>query len=216
MKKLIAEATATFMMVFCGTGAMIADQQTGGAVTHVGVALTWGLIVMAMIYAFGDTSGAHMNPAVSIGFAIAKRFPVKSLPSYIIAQFAGALLASRVLKLLFPTSPLLGATMPAGTEMQSFVLEFFLTFILMLVIMAVAHGSKEQGQLAGLAIGAVVGLEAIFAGPICGASMNPARSFAPALISGHLEHLWIYITAPFIGAVLAIPVWKYFIAGAKT
>jgi aquaporin Z len=213
MKKSIAEVTGTFIMVFCGTGAMIADQQSGGAVTHVGVAITWGLVVMSMIYALGDVSGAHMNPAVSIGFVLAKRFPLKSLPPYIIAQVAGALLASLVLKLLFPTSSLLGATLPSGSEMQSFVLEFFLTFFLMLVIMTVAHGSKEQGQFAGLAIGAVVGLEAMFAGPICGASMNPARSFAPAIVSGHLEHLWLYIVAPIAGAALAIPVWRYLIAG---
>jgi aquaporin NIP len=215
MRKYIAELTGTFIMVFCGTGAMIADQQSSGAVTHVGVAITWGLIVMAMIYALGDVSGAHMNPAVSIGFVVAKRFPLKTLPTYIAAQVAGALLASFTLKLLFPTSPLLGATMPAGSEMQSFVLELFLTFFLMLVIMTVAHGSKEQGEFAGIAIGAVVGLEAMFAGPICGASMNPARSFAPALFSGHLEHLWLYIAAPIIGAVLAIPVWKYLLAGNR-
>jgi len=213
MRKYIAELTGTFIMVFCGTGAMIADQQSGGAVTHVGVAITWGLVVMSMIYALGDVSGAHMNPAISIGFVVAKRFPLKSLPPYIIAQVVGALLASLVLRLLFPTSPLLGATLPAGSEMQSFVLEFFLTFLLMLVVMAVAHGSKEQGQFAGLAIGAVVGLEAMFAGPICGASMNPARSFAPAIVSGHPEHLWLYIVAPVAGAVLAIPVWRYLIAG---
>ncbi|MEO8885519.1 MAG: aquaporin [Mucilaginibacter sp.] len=215
MKKYIAELTGTFIMVFCGTGAMIADQQSGGAVTHVGVAITWGLIVMSMIYALGDVSGAHMNPAVSIGFVIAKRFPLKSLPPYIIAQVAGALLASFVLKLLFPTSPLLGATMPLGSEMQSFVLELLLTFFLMLVIMTVAHGSKEQGQFAGMAIGAVVGLEAMFAGPICGASMNPARSIAPAIVSGHLEHLWLYIAAPVAGAILAIPVWKFLIAKSE-
>jgi len=215
MRKYIAEVTGTFIMVFCGTGAMIADQQSGGAVTHVGVAITWGLVVMSMIYALGDVSGAHMNPAVSIGFVVAKRFPLKLLLPYIAAQVAGALLASFMLKLLFPTSPLLGATMPTGSEMQSFVLELLLTFFLMLVIMTVAHGSKEQGQFAGIAIGAVVGLEAMFAGPICGASMNPARSIAPAIVSGHLEHLWLYIAAPIAGAGLAIPVWKYLVAGSK-
>ncbi len=209
LRKYTAELLGTFILVFCGCGAMVIDQQTGGAITHVGVAITWGLIVMGLIYALGDVSGCHINPAVSIAFTLAGRFKAIHLPGYIASQLAGALLASMVLKLLFPSSPLLGATMPAGTEMQSFILELLLTFILMLVIMQVAHGSKEQGQAAAIAIGAIVGLEAMFAGPICGASMNPTRSLAPALISGHFEHLWIYLTAPFFGAALAIPLWRY-------
>lgn len=209
MRNYVTEFIGTFALVFCGTGAVIIDQTSGGAVTHAGVAITFGLIVMSMIYALGNISGAHINPAVSIAFTIAKRFPVRQLPGYIVSQLAGALLASLALKYLFPANELLGATMPAGTEMQSFVLELILTFFLMLVIISVAVGSKEQGMFAGLAIGAVVGLEAMFAGPICGASMNPARSLAPALISGHLEHLWIYLVAPVGGASLAIPVWKY-------
>jgi aquaporin NIP len=209
MRNYVAEFIGTFALVFCGTGAVIIDQQSGGAVTHVGVAITFGLIVMSMIYALGNISGAHLNPAVSIAFTIAKRFPVKQLPGYIISQLAGALLASFTLKYLFPANELLGATMPVGTEMQSFVLELILTFFLMLVIISVAVGSKEQGMFAGLAIGAVVGLEAMFAGPVCGASMNPARSIGPALVSGHLQHLWLYVVAPVIGAVLAVPAWKY-------
>lgn len=212
MKKYVAELIGTFILIFCGTGAMVIDQQTAGAVSHVGVAITWGLTVMALIYSIGNISGCHINPAVSIAFAIAGRFKARLLPGYIISQLAGALLASLTLKYLFPTSPLLGATLPAGTEMQSFILELLLTFFLMLVIMNVAHGSKEQGQFAGIAIGAVVGLEAMFAGPICGASMNPVRSIAPAIVSGHLEHFWIYMVAPVAGAALAIPVWKYLIA----
>ncbi len=197
-------------MFFCGTGAIVIDQQSGGTVTHVGIAITFGLIVMSMIYSLGNISGAHLNPAVSIAFAIAKRFPLKQLPGYIISQLTGALLASLVLKFLFPANGLLGATMPAGTEIQSFILELILTFFLMLVIMNVAEGSKEQGMFAGLAIGGVVALEAMFAGPVCGgALMNPARSFAPAVISGHTEHLWLYLTAPVLGAVMSIPVWKY-------
>jgi aquaporin NIP len=212
MRKYIAELIGTFILVFCGTGAMVIDQQTGGSVSHVGVAITWGLIVMSSIYSIGNISGCHINPAVTIAFAMAGRFKARLLPGYIVSQFAGALLASLTLKFLFPNSSLLGATMPAGSEIQSFMLELFLTFFLMLVIMNVAHGNKEQGQFAGMAIGAVVGLEAMFAGPICGASMNPARSFAPALISGHLEHLWLYLVAPIMGAALAIPVWKYLTA----
>ncbi|MDB5114890.1 MAG: family channel protein [Mucilaginibacter sp.] len=205
----MAELIGTFILVFCGTGAMVIDQQTGGAVSHIGVSITWGLIVMSLIYSIGSVSGCHINPAVSIAFTLAGRFKARLLPGYIVSQLVGALLASLTLKLLFPTSLLLGATLPAGSEMQSFILELLLTFFLMLVIMNVAHGSKEQGQFAGIAIGAVVGLEAMFAGPICGASMNPARSIAPAIVSGHLDHLWLYIAAPVAGAALAIPVWKY-------
>lgn len=209
MRKLAAEFLGTFTMVFCGTGAMIIDQQSNGAVTHVGVAITWGLIVMVMIFALGDVSGAHMNPAVSIAFVIARRFKMSLLPGYIASQTGGALLASITLRFLFPTSPLLGATLPAGSALQSFVLEILLTFFLMLVIMQMVHGSKERGMYAGIAIGAVVGLEAMFAGPICGASMNPVRSIAPAIVSGHLEHLWVYLSAPVIGAALAIPTWLF-------
>lgn len=215
MKTYITELIGTFALVFCGTGAVIIDQQSGGAVTHVGVAVTFGLIVMSMIYSLGNISGAHINPAVSIAFTISGRFPVKHLPGYIGSQLGGALLASFTLKFLFPASKLLGSTMPAGTEMQSFVLELILTFFLMLVILNVAIGSKEQGMFAGLAIGAVVGLEAMFAGPICGASMNPARSIAPAVVSGHFEHLWIYIIAPGAGAALAVPTWKYLTHNGK-
>ena len=209
MRNYIAELIGTFALVFCGTGAIIIDQQSGGLVTHAGVAITFGLIVMSMIYSLGDISGAHLNPAVSIAFTVAGRFPAAKLPGYVISQLAGGLLASFILKLLFVSNILLGATMPAGAEMQSFVLELILTFFLMLVIFSVAAGSKEQGMYAGLAIGSVVALEAMFAGPICGASMNPARSIAPAIVSGHMEHLWIYVAAPVLGAILAIPLWKY-------
>jgi len=208
MNKLTAEFIGTFALVFCGTGAVIVDQETHGAVTHVGIAMTFGLIVMCMIYAFGNISGAHLNPAVSIAFTIARKFPVKQLLPYIVSQLAGAVAASLILKLLFPANVLLGATLPAGTPMQSFILEFLLTFFLMLVIINVATGSKEQGMFAGVAIGSVVLLEAMFAGPICGASMNPARSLAPAVISGHLKNLWVYLVATPVGAMTAIPVWK--------
>lgn len=209
MKKYIAELIGTFALVFCGTGAIVINQESGGAVTHVGIAITFGLIVMSMIYALGNVSGAHINPAVSIAFTVAGKFPVKRLTPYIVAQFAGALLASGTLKLLFPANQFLGATIPAGSDMQSFVLELLLTFFLMLVILNVAHGSKEQGMFAGLAIGGVVALEAMFAGPICGASMNPARSIGPALVSMNLQSLWLYIAAPIVGACAAVPVYNY-------
>jgi aquaporin Z len=164
---------------------------------------------MAMIYALGDISGAHLNPAVSIAFALSGRFKAFELLPYIVSQLAGAFLASFILHYLFPASDTLGVTLPAGTEMQSAILEFILTFFLMLVIIHVATGSKEKGMFAGLAIGSIVLLEAMFAGPICGASMNPARSISPAIVSGHTEHLWIYILAPILGAALAIPTWKF-------
>ena len=209
MRKYVSELIGTFALVFCGTGAIIINQQTNGEVSHAGIAMTFGFIVMVMIYALGNISGTHLNPAVTIAFTLAKKFQIKQLFSYIISQLAGAILASIVLKYLFPTNETLGATLPAGTQLQSFILEFILTFFLMFVIINVATGSKEQGIVAGLAIGSTVLLEAMFAGPICGASMNPARSIAPALISGHMEHLWIYIVATITGAALAIPVWAF-------
>jgi aquaporin NIP len=209
IQKSIAEIIGTFALVFCGTGAIIIDNLTKGGVTHVGVAITFGLVVMAMIYGLGDVSGAHLNPAVSIAFALAGRLPLKSLGIYLASEIVGAFLASLTLRLLFPTDELLGSTLPAGSAWQSFILELLLTFFLMLVIMGVATGSKEQGLFAGIAIGSVILLEAMFAGPICGASMNPARSLAPAVVSGHLENLWVYLIAPIIGAALAIPIWKY-------
>lgn len=216
IRKSISELIGTFALVFCGTGAIVIDQQTGGGVTHVGVAITFGLIVMAMIYTLGEISGAHLNPAVSIAFTLAGRLPVKALGFYIISQIAGAFLASITLKLLFPANDLLGTTLPAGTALQSFVLEFLLTYFLMLVIINVATGPKEQGLFAGIAIGSVILLEAMFAGPICGASMNPARSLAPAVVSGHTEALWVYLIAPITGAALAIPTWKYLDAKSQS
>ena len=209
LKKCVAELIGTYALVFCGTGAIIINQESNGAVTHVGIAITFGFIVMSMIYALGNISGAHLNPAVSIAFVLAGRFSIKELLPFIVSQSVGALLASLTLRYLFPANELLGATLPAGSVSQSFILEFLLTFFLMLVIINVATGSKEQGMFAGLAIGSVVLLEAMFAGPICGASMNPARSLAPAIVSGHLEHLWIYLVATTMGAIVAIPIWKY-------
>jgi aquaporin Z len=183
---------------------MTINEVTGGTVTHVGIAFTWGLIVMAMIYAFGETSGAHFNPAVSIAFAYAKKFSWKEVPKYIIAQVLGAFLASLILWVLFPASETLGATIPTVDVWRAFILEFLLTFFLMVVIINVSTGSKEIGVVAGIAIGGVVLLEAMFAGPITNASMNPARSIAPAIVSGNLQHLWMYIFAPILGALLAV------------
>ncbi|MDC1198359.1 MIP family channel protein [Flavobacteriaceae bacterium] len=203
-KRFISEIIGTFALVFCGTGAMVINDFTGGTVTHVGVAITFGLIVMGMIYAFGDISGAHMNPAVTIGFAYAKKFPWKEVPAYVLAQLIGAFLASGILLYLFPESQTLGATLPGLSALKVFILEIILSFFLMVVIINVSTGSKEIGLVAGIAIGSVVLLEAMFAGPITGASMNPARSIAPAVVSGNIADLWIYIFAPIIGCVLAV------------
>jgi aquaporin Z len=208
MKKYIAEFTGTFALVFCGTGAIIINEQTGGQIGHAGIAITFGLIVMAMIYSFGNSSGAHFNPAVTIAFWAAKLLPKKEVLPYIVSQTAGAFLATFTLKILFPENINLGSTIPAGTALQSFILEVILTFILMLVILSTSQGSKELGIMAGLAIGATVLLEAMFAGPICGASMNPARSLAPAILSGNIHTLWIYLSAPVIGAILSVMVWQ--------
>jgi aquaporin Z len=203
-KRFISEIIATFALVFCGTGAMVINDFTGGTVTHVGVAITFGLIVMGMIYAFGDISGAHMNPAVTIAFAYAKKFPWKDVPLYVLAQLIGAFIASGLLLYLFPDSQTLGATLPQLSAIKVFIFEIILSFFLMVVIINVSTGSKEIGVIAGIAIGSVVLLEAMFAGPITGASMNPARSIAPALVSGNLADLWIYIFAPIIGCLLAV------------
>jgi len=201
MKKYFAEFLGTFGLVFAGTGAIVIDDLSRGSITHVGVALTFGLIVLAMIYTFGDISGAHLNPAVTLGFWAARRFPGQDALAYVASQVAGAVAASSLLRLLFPLHPTLGATLPAGSDLQSFVLEAVLTFFLMLTILNVSTGAKEKGITAGVAVGAVIALEAMFAGPICGASMNPARSFAPALVSGNFGHLWIYLLAPPLGAL---------------
>jgi aquaporin Z len=209
MRVYITELLGTFILIFCSTGAIIINQQTEGAIGHIGIAITTGLTVMTLIYAFGSISGAHFNPAVTISFTLAGKSPLKNLVPCIIAQLTGAIAASLALKILFPFSTYLGATIPSGSSIQSFVLELFLSFFLMLVIITVSHGSKEQGMFAGLAIGATVLLEAMFAGPISGASMNPVRSIAPALVSGHLEYLWIYVIATVTGALLAVPVWNY-------
>jgi aquaporin Z len=190
--------------VFTGTGAIVINDASGGGVSHVGVALTFGLIVLAMIYAVGDVSGAHLNPAVTLGFCLARRFPARQVLPYVVSQLIGALAASAFLRLLFPSHQTLGATLPANSPWQSFALEIVLTMFLMFVILSVSTGAKEKGVMAGVAVGAVIALEALFAGPISGASMNPARSLAPAMVAGNVEHLWVYILAPIAGAAISV------------
>jgi len=203
-KKLIAEFLGTFALVFAGTGAIVINEVSGGAITHVGIALTFGLIVLAMVYTLGDISGAHINPAVTISFFVARRFPGRNVLPYIISQCAGAIGASAVLRLLFPQNAMLGATIPAGSSLQSFFLELILSALLMFVILGVSTGAREKGITAGIVVGSVIALEAMFAGPICGASMNPARSLGPALVGLQLQSLLIYLLAPTVGASIGV------------
>jgi MIP family channel proteins len=207
-RKLVAEAIGTFALVFAGTGAIVVNEVMGGMITHVGIALVFGLVVMAMIYAVGDISSAHFNPAVTVGFWLAGRLGVGEVAPYILSQSGGALLASLLLRGIFPDATTLGATLPTGGILPAFVLEIVMTFFLMFVIIHVATGSKEQGLMAGMAIGATVTLDALFGGPISGASMNPARSLAPALVSLNVNDLWIYLTAPWIGAAIAVGAYR--------
>lgn len=206
MRAYFAEFIGTYALVFCGTGAIIINDISQGVVGHQGIAITFGAIVMVMIYALGAVSGAHINPAVSIAFSFTNRFDYKHLMPYCIAQIMAALCASLTLAFLFPSHETLGATIPYGSWQQSFVLEAILSYFLMLVILMVSQ-NKVLHSFAGIAIGGTVLLEALFAGPITGASMNPARSIAPALVSGNTNLLWVYIFAPILGALIATGTW---------
>ena len=203
MKKYLAEFIGTYALVFFGTGAMTVESMHPN-IGVFGIAAAFGIVVMTMIYTFGETSGAHINPAVTIGFAFSGRFDKKEVFPYILSQVLGAIAASFTLKLLFPALALYGNTIPSDGWLQSFILEFILTFILMLVILKVSSGSKETGTIAAIAIGGTVLIEALVFGPITGASMNPARSIAPALASGNYTDLWLYIVSPIFGALAAI------------
>jgi MIP family channel proteins len=204
MKRYAAEAFGTFSLVFAGTGAIIVNDVSDGSVTHVGIALTFGLVVMAMVYGVGNISGAHVNPAVTIGLWAARRFNGRDVAPYVVSQLVGAALASGLLRLMFPEHPNLGATLPAGALWQSFLLEIVLTCTLTFVVLSVSTSTAKRRIVAGLAVGGVVGLGALWAGPISGASMNPARSIAPAVVSGELTALWVYVVAPVVGSLLAI------------
>lgn len=205
----LAEALGTFALVFAGCGAIVVDGLYGGVLGHLGVCAVFGLVVTVMIYAVGNISGAHINPAVSIAFFIAGRLNGRLLLPYIGSQLAGALIAAALLRFLFPEHTSLGATLPSGSTTQSFVLEVVISFLLMFVILNVSTGHMEKGIMAGVAVGATVALAALFAGPVSGASMNPARSLGPALVSGQLESLWIYLTAPVLGTILAYPTCRW-------
>jgi MIP family channel proteins len=206
---LVAEALGTFGIVFAGCGAIMIDALSHGQITHVGVGLVFGLIVAAMISAFGHISGAHFNPAVTLGFVVARHFPLRRLLGYWAAQTLGAVLAAVFLRVLVGNAVHLGATLPVGNPLQAAGLEGILTAGLMVVIMAVATDTRAVGQAAAFAIGATVGLEALFAGPISGASMNPARSFGPALVSGTWTAQWVYLVAPLSGAVVGALLYRW-------
>ena len=208
MRALAAEAIGTFALVFAGAGAIVVDARTH-ALGHVGVAITFGLVIMAMIYAVGHVSGAHFNPAVTFAFALTRHFPWMRAATYWVAQVAGAVLAALLIRSSLGNDAHLGATLPSGSQGQSFVWELVLTFFLMFVIMAVATDTRAVGEAAAIAIGGTVGLDAMFGGPISGASMNPARSIGPALVGGDLHALWLYVLAPLAGAALGGLAYQY-------
>jgi MIP family channel proteins len=207
-RKLVAEAIGTFALVFAGPGAIVINAETGSP-GHIGIAITFGLVIMAMIYATGHISGAHFNPAVTFAFAVTRHLPWPLAAGYWGAQLAGGIAASLFLRALFGDVAHLGATLPRGSDGQSFALEIALTFFLMFVIISVATDVRAVGQAAAIAIGGTIGLEAMFAGPISGASMNPVRSLAPALVSWTWESQWLYVLGPAFGAVLGALAYQF-------
>jgi MIP family channel proteins len=213
-RALVAELIGTFALVFAGAGAVMVDAKTH-ALGHVGVALSFGLVIMAMIYAVGHISGAHFNAAVTFAFALTRHFPWPRALAYWCAQFLGALTAAAILRGSLGHIAHVGATLPSGSQAQSFLWELVTSFFLMFVIMAVATDTRAVGEAAAIAIGGTIGLDAMFAGPISGASMNPMRSLGPALVSGNLHALWLYILAPIAGASLGALAYQ-FVRGEQT
>lgn len=207
LKRSIAETLGAFALTFTGCAAIIVNSIHEGSVGNVGISMVFGLIVMTMVVAIGETSGAHINPAVTTGFLLAGRMKTTDAVAYWIAQSIGAILAALSLRAMFSGQDVLGVTNPSGSDVQSLALEAVMTFFLMFVILCVATGSKEQGLMAGIAIGGIIGLEALLGGPVSGASMNPARSLGPALVAGDVAKLWIYIVGPVVGSAIAVPAW---------
>jgi MIP family channel proteins len=208
VRALAAELIGTFALVFAGAGAIMVDAKTH-ALGHVGVAIVFGLVIMAMIYAVGHVSGAHFNPAVSFAFGLTRHFPWQRVAAYWTAQAAGALVAAAILRGSLGDGAHVGATLPAGSQGQAFLWESILTFFLMFVIMSVATDARAVGEAAAIAVGGTVGLDAMFGGPVTGASMNPARSLGPAVVSGDLHALWLYIAAPLVGASLGALAYQF-------
>jgi aquaporin NIP len=213
-RALVAELIGTFALVFAGAGAVMVDAKTH-ALGHVGVALSFGLVIMAMIYAVGHISGAHFNAAVTFAFALTRHFPWPRALAYWCAQFLGALTAAAILRGSLGNIAHVGATLPSGSQAQSFLWELVLSFFLMFVIMAVATDTRAVGEAAAIAIGGTIGLDAMFGGPVSGASMNPMRSLGPALVSGNLHALWLYIVAPIAGTSLGALAYQ-FVRGEQT
>ena len=208
LRAVAAEAIGTFALVFAGCGAIMVDAETG-ELGQVGIALSFGLVIMVMIYAVGHVSGAHFNPAVTFAFALTRHFPWSRAVYYWLAQVVGAVAAAVFLRLSLGDIANIGATQPSGSNAQSFVWELLMTALLMFVIMAVATDTRAVGEAAAIAVGGTIGLCALFGGPISGASMNPARSLGPALVSGELNALWIYIMAPILGASAGAVLYAY-------
>jgi aquaporin NIP len=213
-RSALAEAVGTFALVFAGCGAIMVDS-TSHALGHVGVAISFGLVIMVMIYALGHISGAHFNPGVTFAFALTRHFPWPRVGVYWAAQLAGALAAALVLRGSLGDVAHVGATLPAGSNGQAFLWEGVLTFFLMFVIMAVATDTRAVGEAAAIAIGGTVGLDAMFGGPVTGASMNPARSLAPAIAGGDFSSIWVYIAAPLLGAAVAAVTYQFLRAGQE-
>jgi aquaporin NIP len=211
---LVAEFIGTFALVFAGAGAVMVDAKTG-KLGHLGVAITFGLVIMAMIYAVGHISGAHFNGAVTFAFALSRHFPWPRAAIYWAAQLAGAITAALLLRASLGNIADVGATLPSGSQAQSFLWELIMTFFLMFVILAVATDTRAVGEAAAIAIGGTIALDAMFGGPISGASMNPMRSAGPAIVSGNLHALWLYIAAPIVGASLGALAYQ-FVRGEPT
>jgi MIP family channel proteins len=208
MRAHLAEGLGTFALIFFGCGAIAVGAQSG-QLGHPAVAVAFGLVIAVMIYALGHISGAHFNPAVSVGFAVGRHFPWSRAATYSLAQIAGATLGALALRVMLGADADLGVTQPSGSELQSLAWEGLLTFFLMLVITAVATDTRAVGEAAALAIGGTVALGALVGGPISGASMNPARSLGPALVAGDLTAIWIYLIGPVVGAIGAALVYRY-------
>ncbi|BAT74828.1 hypothetical protein LR48_Vigan01g040500 [Vigna angularis] len=208
LQKLVAEVVGTYFLIFAGCAAVVVNKNNDNVVTLPGISIVWGLVVMVLVYSVGHISGAHFNPAVTIAFASTKRFPWKQVPVYVVAQVVGSTLASGTLRLIFSGNEnQFSGTLPSGTHAQAFAVEFIITFFLMFVISGVATDNRAIGELAGIAVGATVLLNVLFAGPITGASMNPARSLGPALVHNEFKGIWIYLVSPTSGAVVGA--WVY-------